>query len=325
MTDDATDAEVLVLKVPETLAGERVDKALSQLLPEHSRSSIQRWLKELRVTVDGEAPGPRQKLRGLEQIVIKVPALLDETLEPEAVDFELLYEDEVVLVINKPPGLVVHPGAGNESGTLANGLVNFDVRQSALPRGGIVHRLDKDTSGLMMVARTEAARLVLIDQLASRSVSRQYQTVVGGEVISGGSVDEPIGRDPHDRRRMAVVASGKHAVSHYRVSERFRQHTLLDVQLETGRTHQIRVHLAFAGFAVFGDPLYGRRLALPPGATDAFAKMLASFKRQALHAVRLRFEHPSSGEEVSFEAPPPNDMLELCSRLREDAVAHGIS
>jgi len=314
--------EQISLQIPTELAGERLDKALADLVEDSSRSTIQRWLREGLVRLDGKKPLGRQKLLGGERVEIDVPPAPGLALVAQAMALDIVYEDESIIVLHKPAGLVVHPGAGNPDGTLANGLLHYDPALTEVARAGIVHRLDKDTSGVMVVARTEAARLSLVEQLSTRTMTRRYQALVCGEVISGDTVDEPIGRDSRDRRRMAVVVNGKPAVTHFRVADRFRGHTLLDVQLETGRTHQIRVHMAFIGFAVFGDPVYGRRLALPTGASDNLRTVLSGFRRQALHAAHLTLIHPASGESRSFERPPPDDMSRVVDQLRIDMQIH---
>jgi len=227
----------------------------------------------------------------------------------------VVFEDDFMLVINKPAGWVVHPGAGNPDGTLLNALLHHYPDNRRLARAGIVHRLDKDTSGLMVVAKTEAARLGLIAQLVDHSLHREYLALCNGRIISGNTIDEPIARDKHDRRKMAINMMGKEAVTHYRVDDRYRNHTLLRVQLETGRTHQIRVHLAHIGFALVGDPVYGRRLAISGDCDPALEKQLRNFKRQALHATRIEYLHPTSGEHQIWERAMPNDMqllIEAC-------------
>jgi len=316
LTDKADAA--LDVTIPADMAGVRLDKALAELLPDQSRSTIQRWLKEDRVTVQGGKAKSRQLLLGGEKISVSVPAPASTELEPEPIDIDIVYEDDEILVVDKPAGLVVHPGAGNDSGTLANGLVHHNPKLALIARAGIVHRLDKDTTGVMVVAKTEGARLSLVDQLSSRTVSRKYCAVVCGRVISGDTIDEPLGRDTRDRRRMAVTMNGKEAISHYRVTQRFREHTTLEVSLESGRTHQIRVHMAFVGFPVFGDQTYGRRLAVPPGADDRTRQVMAGFKRQALHAGRLELVHPADGSSRVFERPPHVDMLGLIGALEQD-------
>jgi 23S rRNA pseudouridine1911/1915/1917 synthase len=242
---------------------------------------------------------------------------------PQDIPLDIRYEDDYVLVINKPAGLVVHPAAGNPDGTLQNALLHHEPALINLPRAGIVHRLDKDTTGLMVVAKTELAHKNLVAALQARDVHREYRALVVGELVAGGTVDEAIGRHPTVRTRMAVHPTGKPAVTHYRVEERYRGHTLLAVRLETGRTHQIRVHMAYIRHPVFGDQVYGNRLRLPGGADQELIDVMRGFKRQALHAFRLGFIHPVTEEEVLFEAEIPDDMTELLELLAEDADNHG--
>ncbi len=312
----------LCATIPIELAGARADKALARLFPQYSRTVIQGWLRAGLVLLDDEVPRPRDPVVGGERVDIAVP----ETPEPEwraqPVSIEVVHADDVLLVVNKPPGLIVHPGAGHPDQTLLNGLLHYDPRLRRLPRAGIVHRLDRDTSGLMVVARSESARLDLIEQLAARQVHREYLAVVCGQVISGGTVDEPIGRDPHDRRRMRVTAKGKEAITHYRVATRFRAHTVLRVRLDTGRTHQIRVHMKYLGFPVLGDPVYGQRLRIPSGATEALTRVLRGCRRQALHATGLGLIHPHSARECVWHAPLPPDLNDLVQALGEDLRAH---
>jgi 23S rRNA pseudouridine1911/1915/1917 synthase len=305
--------QVLSVTVPEACAGLRTDQALSGLIDNVSRSTIQGWLRQGRVTEDGVALNQRHKLNGGELLQVCMPPAEDaQAWLPEPVPVNIVYEDADVRVINKPAGLVVHPGAGNRNGTLANGLLALDNGLRALPRGGIVHRLDKDTSGLMVSARSEAARLGLIEQLASRSLTREYFCVVYGAVISGGTIDKPIGRSRRDRTRMAVTTDGKRAITHYRVHERFRAHTSLSVKLETGRTHQIRVHMMTLRHPIVGDPVY-RDARFSPIGTSAVRQ---SMNRQALHAYKIEFVHPVSGETLAFECPLPVDIIQLVDRLR---------
>lgn len=307
-------------EVPHELAGQRLDRALAQMLPDYSRSRLKGWIDAGRVTLDGRVPKPRDTVSGGETVQLRplIEAVHDD--RPQAIELDIRYEDECLLVLNKPAGLVVHPAAGNPQGTLLNALLHHDPALAALARAGIVHRLDKETSGLMVVAKSPGAHRRLVAALAEHDVSREYLALVQGEMIAGGTVDEPIGRHPGDRKRMAVVHGGKHAVSHYRVAERFVGHTLLRVHLETGRTHQIRVHMAHIRHPIVGDPVYGGRLRLPPGAGDELTAVVRRFNRQALHATRLALEHPGSGERMSWEAEPPADMLALLAAFREHAA-----
>lgn len=305
--------------VPDSAAGRRFDAVLAELFPEFSRSRLTEWIKSGDVLLDGEPARPRDPVRGGE--VATVNAVLDTQThaEPEDIPLDVLYEDEHVFVINKPAGLVVHPGAGNATGTLVNALLFRDPSLSALARAGIVHRLDKDTSGVMVVARTVQAQTALVEQLSAREVHRQYLAVVVGALVSGGTADAPIDRHPRDRLKMAVREDGKDAVTHYRLRERFRAHTALECRLETGRTHQIRVHMAHLKHPIIGDPLYGGALKLPRGASDELIAALRGFKRQALHAETLEFVHPVTGETVRNTAPVPADTLALMAALREDS------
>lgn len=296
------------MTVPEECAGLRLDQALSRLLPEFSRSRLARWVRGERVTVDGRPVRPRQKVHGGEQITLLPLADPRECADqPEDLPLAILHEDEALLVVNKPPGLVVHPGAANWHGTLLNALLMHEPSLAAIPRAGIVHRLDKDTSGLLVVAKTLAAQTDLVRQLAARSVKREYLAVVHGQVPRDGTVRAPIGRHPRQRTRMAVVAGGRDAVTHYEVLERFAGACLLRCRLETGRTHQIRVHLAALGHALIGDPSYGTRAAK------------VAFPRQALHAERLALVHPESHRRISWRAEPPEDMRRLLDTLRSQA------
>ncbi|WP_027349367.1 23S rRNA pseudouridine(1911/1915/1917) synthase RluD [Halotalea alkalilenta] len=305
--------------IPEELSGLRVDQAAAQLFGDFSRERLKAWIGEGALTLDGEAVKPRAKvLRGQ---LLTLSAELEPAGDWEAQDIalEILFEDEELLVIDKPAGLVVHPAAGNPDGTLLNALLHHLPEQIQLARAGIVHRLDKDTSGLMVVAKSLLAQRSLIEQLKDRSVSREYDAVVVGTPISGGRVDAPIGRHPRDRKRQAVVAGGKPAVTHYRVVERYRAHALVRCKLETGRTHQIRVHMAHRQLPLVGDPVYGGRLKFPAGASEVLKERLRGFSRQALHARRLSIRHPASGETLRFEASPPADLQDLIAALREDA------
>ena len=305
--------------VPQSAAGRRLDAVLAELFPDHSRSRLAGWIKSGEVPVDGRPARPRDPVRGGEAVVLSAVPERQVRAEPEAIALRLLHEDADVLVIDKPAGLVVHPGAGNPTGTLVNALLHFDPALATLPRAGIVHRLDKDTSGVMMVARTPAAHTALVAQLAAREVRRQYLAVVVGALVSGGTADAAIDRHPRDRIRMAVREDGRPAVTHFRLRERFRAHTLLECRLETGRTHQIRVHMAHLKHPIVGDPLYGGPLRLPKGAGEGLVEALRGFRRQALHAEVLEFAHPASGATVRCEAAMPGDMAALVAALREDA------
>ena len=293
------------------MIGQRIDKVLASLCSDFSRSAIQNWIKQGLVLLDDESPRQKDKVLGGESVEIEIPEIRQGEWEPQEIDFEIVYEDEAMLVINKPAGLVVHPGAGNPDGTLLNGLLFHLPELRSLPRAGIVHRLDKDTSGLMVVAKIEAARLGLIDQLVDHSLHREYLALTHGRVISGGTVDEPIARDKKDRRKMSINMMGKEAVTHYRIDDRFRNHTLLRVQLETGRTHQIRVHMNHLSFPLVGDPVYGRRLSIPSDCNPRLESQLRQFRRQALHATRIEYMHPMLGELQSWERALPQDMQDL--------------
>ena len=307
------------LELPAALAGQRLDQALAALCPEYSRAQIQQWLRAGLIRIAGAVPRQRDKVAGGERVELHVPAAPVPVWAAQDIALDIVYEDASLLVINKPPGLVVHPAAGNYDGTLVNALLHYDPALGALPRAGIVHRLDKETSGLLVVARTEPARRDLIAQLAAHSMHREYLAIVHGRIIAGGTVDAPIGRHHVERKRMAVTDNGKEAVTHYRVAQRFRAHTLLRVQLESGRTHQIRVHMAHVRHPVVGDPVYGGRLQLPKGALPAAAERLRGFRRQALHATTLGLVHPASGEAMSWSCAPPADMQALIDALTEDA------
>jgi 23S rRNA pseudouridine1911/1915/1917 synthase len=306
-------------------AGRRLDKVLSELLPDYSRARIQQWIKTGAILIDGCVMRPRDRVLGGEHVQGYCPPTLETSLQAQAIDLTICFEDESILVINKPAGLVVHPAAGNPDNTLVNGLLHYAPELEMLPRAGLVHRLDKDTSGLLVVARNLKAHHSLVGQLQQRTMGRHYQAVVNGVMAAGGTLDAPVGRHPVDRKRMAVIASGKPAVTHYRVMERFRSHTHVALRLETGRTHQIRVHLRHLHFPIVGDPVYGGRMHLPVMQTSAAAaltKALQEFQRQALHAATLVLTHPESGEVLEWHAEPPADMVQLLTLVREDQTEY---
>ena len=318
MTDPVTR---LNATVPDELAGRRFDQVLAELFPDFSRSRLTAWVKSGDVLLAGERAIPRQIVRGGERIDLEVKLEREIGAEPEAIELEIVHEDADVIVVAKPPGLVVHPGAGNRAGTMQNALLHHDPGLANIPRGGIVHRLDKDTSGLLVVARSMRAHTALVEQLSARDMHRQYVAIVYGAMVAGGRVDEPIGRHPRDRLKQAVREDGREAITHYRVRERFRAMTLVECRLETGRTHQIRVHMAHVRHPLVGDSQYGGLLRLPKGASPALAEALHGFRRQALHAERLEFVHPKTGKPAAFEAPLPADMQALLAALREDDAA----
>ena len=311
-----------IARIPDAAAGRRLDAVLAELFPEYSRSRLSAWIKSGDVQVDGAPARPRDPVRGGETVMLAVVEDVQTHAAAEDIPLNVLYEDAHLFVLDKPAGRVVHPGAGNPAGTLVNALLHRDPGLDKLPRAGIVHRLDKDTSGVMVVARTLPAHTALVAQLSARQVHRQYLAIVVGALVSGGTAAAPIDRHPRDRLRMAVREDGKEAVTHYRLRERFRAHTALECRLETGRTHQIRVHMAHLKHPIVGDPLYGGPLKLPKGASEELIAALRGFKRQALHAEVLEFAHPITGAPVRCEAPVPDDMQQLMQLLREDAAAY---
>lgn len=315
-----TEQQILRTQVPDELAGQRLDQALSQLFSEYSRSRLSQWVKQGKVLVDGAQLRPRDKLMGGEWLQLELVTEADERWQAQDIPLDIVFEDEQILVLNKPAGLVVHPAAGNPDGTLLNALLHHLPELAHIPRAGIVHRLDKDTSGIMVVAKTLTSQASLVEQLQTRSLSRQYQCVVQGGMTGGGRVDEPIGRHPVDRKRMAVVGGGKQAITHYRVMERYRAHTRVSVRLETGRTHQIRVHMAHIHYPIVGDPVYGGRLKLPAACRQELTECLQGFRRQALHAFRLGLLHPASGQSLEWQVDLPEDMQRLIRLLQEDSM-----
>lgn len=309
------------LDLPLDLAGLRLDQALARLLPQYSRSRLQGWIDEGAVQVDGRQLRGRDKVVGGEKVRIEAQVAPEGRVTAEDIPLDVVFKDRALLVINKPAGLVVHPGAGNAAHTLQNALLAFDPKLAVVPRAGIVHRLDKDTSGLLVVARTPEVHTALVAAISEREVERHYIALCIGVMTAGGTVDEPIGRHRSQRTRMAVRSDGRPAVTHYRVMKRFRAHTLVRAELETGRTHQIRVHLSHIGYPIVGDPDYGGRRRLPAGASPELVSALEGFKRQALHAARLKLEHPVSRKEMEWEAPMPGDMAGLVEILERDLKA----
>jgi 23S rRNA pseudouridine1911/1915/1917 synthase len=313
-------AEKQIMSIPDEFAGLRLDQALARMFPQYSRSRLKEWLLAGAIIVEGKPKRPRDAVSGGETVSLQPVAEVNVRAEPEPIELDVLHEDDELLVVNKPAGLVVHPGAGNPAGTLMNGLLHRVPVLEEVPRAGIIHRLDKDTSGLLLVAKSLTAHTALVRLLAEREISRHYLAICNGVLTGGGTIQEPVGRHPVDRKRMSVQQNGKPAVTHYTVKERFAAFTYVNVRLETGRTHQIRVHFAHRRHALIGDQVYGGRLALPKGASDEVIQVLRHFKRQALHATRLAFEHPSSGEQISFEVSPPKDFLMLVDTLQRDVA-----
>lgn len=308
------------LTIPTELAGLRLDQALAKLLPSYSRTQLQEWIKQTHITVDQKPAKARELVLGGETITVDAQFKAQPAWQAQSIALDIIYEDEALLVINKAAGMVVHPAAGNPNHTLLNALLHHCPQLQALPRAGIVHRLDKDTTGLLVIAKTSAALIHLTAQLKARTISRLYQAIVCGLMTSGGKIDEPIGRHPMQRKRMAVTDAGKPAVTHFRVLERYRAHTRLKVQLETGRTHQIRVHMTHIRYPLLGDPAYGQRLQLPRGASPELIHILRTFKRQALHAYELELTHPETQKRMSWQAPIPADMQQLITILKADTA-----
>ena len=313
-------AEKQIVPIPGEYAGLRLDQALARMFPDYSRSRLKEWLLSGAIAVEGRAKRPRDAVFGGEMVTFKPVAETSVTAEAEPISLNIVYEDEDLLVVNKDVGLVVHPGAGNPTGTLMNGLLHHVPALEEIPRAGIIHRLDKDTSGLLLVAKTLIAHTALVRLLADREIARHYLAICNGVLTGGGTIREPISRHPVDRKRMSVQQGGKAAVTHYTVRERFAAHTYVDVKLDTGRTHQIRVHFAHRRHSLVGDQTYGGRLALPKGASEGLIQALRHFKRQALHATRLAFLHPVSGAAIDLEVAPPADFESLVQILREDNV-----
>lgn len=304
-------------------AGKRLDQCIAELFPEYSRTRLKEWIIAGQVTVDGAVvTTPRTKLIGTETVELNAKIEVEQDHQPQDIKLNIVYEDDDILVINKPTNLVVHPGAGNQDGTVLNALLHHVPDIAVVPRAGIVHRLDKDTTGLMVVAKNVPAHTALVAQLQAREISREYEAIVVGAMVAGGTVDKPIGRHSTKRTLMSVKEMGKEATTHYRVVEKYREHTHLRLKLETGRTHQIRVHMAYIKHPLVGDPQYGARLKLPKGATPELVEQLKGFKRQALHAIQLGLHHPTTGEWLSWFADLPDDFVALRDALKSDSGLH---
>jgi len=303
--------------IPPQMAGKRLDKALAELYPEYSRNQHKHWIEQGKILIDGDITRPRQKLQGGERVEIDAEFDAQHVHLPEHIPLSIVYQDQDLIVVDKPAGMVVHPAPGHRGGTLLNALLNLAPEVELLPRCGIVHRLDKDTTGLLMIARSPAAHRGLVQQIQSRTVKRDYLALVYGVLVSGGTVDQPLGRHRIARKKMAISQCGKRAITHYRVRQRYRDHTLLEVSLETGRTHQIRVHLTDINHPVVGDTVYGGRARFPQGSSEALRAALQRFKRQALHAFRLTFQHPVERREMMHESPLPDDFKALLTTLGE--------
>ena len=307
--------EKLKIIIPERMTGQRLDVALSEMLPDYSRSKITAWIKSGEALINHKPFKPKDKVNGSEMVELTISQKQNNDWVGEDIPLNVIFEDDDIIVLNKAVGLVTHPGAGNWSGTLANALLHYEPKLATLDRAGIVHRLDKNTSGLMVVSRNEKSQKYLVEQLQKHSVSREYSAIVYGHMVAGGTIDEPIGRDTKDRVKQAVSSHGKEAVTHYRVIDRYQNHTHVKAILETGRTHQIRVHLSHIGYPLMGDPMYGGKVRFPKKADVILKEAIVNFKRQALHARKLTLTHPISGELMSWKAPLPEDMLALLDVL----------
>ena len=310
--------EQFTLEIPLDMAGYRLDKALAKLFPSYSRARLQQWIKEGLVLVDDIKLRGKDKLKGGEKIQLTAQLTEEVTWQPQQLELDIVYEDDDLIVVNKPAGLVVHPGTGNKDRTLVNALLYHAPELNKLPRAGIIHRLDKDTTGVLVVARSITAHTSLITQLQNREFIRKYYAIVIGVMVAGDTVDAPIGRHHSHRTRMAVTESGKPAITHYRVIQRYRNHTAIRVQLETGRTHQIRVHMAYKNYPLLGDSVYSGRLRIPAKSSDEFKTVLRNFPRQALHAQQLGIVHPRTGEPMQWTVPLPDDIKNISKALETD-------
>ncbi|MDA9802143.1 23S rRNA pseudouridine(1911/1915/1917) synthase RluD [Candidatus Pseudothioglobus singularis] len=309
--------ELIRIILPKRFIGDRLDSAIAEMLPDYSRTKISAWIKSGYALINDQTFKPKDRVNGFETVVLKIHQQDKIKWIPEKIPLNIIFEDESIIVINKPSGLVTHPGAGNWSGTLANALLGYHSNLSKLDRAGIVHRLDKNTSGLMVVSKNEKSQKFLVEQLQSHLVEREYSAIVYGSMISGGKIDEAIGRDPKDRVRQSVLHNGKEAVTHYRLIDRFKSHTNAKVMLETGRTHQIRVHLSHIGHPLIGDPMYGGRVRFPRKACQELKDELKNFQRHALHSKKLTLTHPETGKSMTWKADLPDDMQELLNILRK--------
>lgn len=308
------------LVISEEYKNQRLDQVLAKLLPEHSRMQIQKWIEANNILVNGYPVPAKTKMKGGESVLIEATIVAQSTWEPQAIPLEIVYEDEALMIINKPAGMVVHPGAGNQDRTLLNALLYHVPQLQILPRAGIIHRLDKDTSGLLVIAKTSLAYNKLTRQLKKRSLIREYQAIVYGVMISGSSIDAPIGRNPFKRKQMMITDTGKQAITHYRIAEKYRNYTRLKLRLETGRTHQIRVHLAHIHHPIVGDPTYGKSFHLTKNVSKELIDLLRQFKRQALHAFALGLVHPITNQPMRWEINLPDDMNNLIKALRKDSI-----
>ncbi|MDY6449836.1 23S rRNA pseudouridine(1911/1915/1917) synthase RluD [Acinetobacter faecalis] len=312
----------LQFQLDESYLGQRIDQVAALIWNDYSRERLKQWLKDGHLLVNGNSVKPKYKCEGDEVLTLNVELEAQTRSLPEDIPLNIIYEDDEILVINKPVGMVVHPGAGNSTGTLVNALLHHYPKSSELARAGLVHRIDKDTSGLLVVAKSLEAQFSLSKQLAKKSVYRIYDVVVYGNIIAGGTIDEPIKRHPVDRVKMTVLPGGKDAVTHYNVKERFQHFTRVQARLETGRTHQIRVHFSYIGYGLVGDQVYMPRVRLPAGSSELLTDTLRGFKRQALHAAKLGLVHPKTGEDMMFEAPWPEDFAQLVDVLRTENKAY---
>ncbi|MEM7027066.1 MAG: 23S rRNA pseudouridine(1911/1915/1917) synthase RluD [Pseudomonadota bacterium] len=301
--------------ITEELAGQRLDQAVSKLMPEHSRARIQSWIKQGEITLNGEVCKQKDIVKTGDEILfcIKLQTLAE--IEPEDIPLTIIHQDKSLVVINKPAGLVVHPGAGNPNQTLQNALLHFDINLRLIPRAGIIHRLDKDTTGLMLIARTPTAHTFLVEQLQLRNIKREYLALVCGKITAGGTIDTHFGRHPTRRTQMAVTRNGKRAITHYRVHTRYKHYTLLNVMLDTGRTHQIRVHMAYLKYPIVGDKEYGKHQSIEKGIDENLKQTISAFSRQALHAHQLTLPHPDTKEIMTVQANTPDDMQTMITQL----------